>query len=179
MDLFFCLAPLARASKSAEVATNPLNTKRFATPGGALARRFHLEGHCGFWGALKSLAQRSLLMNNSITLIGRLTHDLKVQTFEDKKTRVSFSIAVKDYDKAKEPTYFDVQCWNGVAERAQTLLSKGKEVVLVGRMQYYFYEKNVEGTKIQVKAWFVQMTGFHVPGAKKDSEQKSSESTAA
>jgi single stranded DNA-binding protein len=118
-------------------------------------------------------------MNNSITLIGRLTHDLKVQTFEDKKTRVSFSIAVKDYDKEKAPTYFDVQCWNGVAERATSLLSKGKEVMLVGRMQNYTYEKNVEGTKIQLKAWYVQMTGFHVPGSKKDSEQKSSESPAA
>jgi len=118
-------------------------------------------------------------MNNSITLIGRLTHDLKVQTFEDKKTRVSFSIAVKDYDKEKEPTYFDIQCWNGVAERAQTLLNKGKEVVLVGRMQNYTYEKNVEGTKIQLKAWYVQMTNFHVSGKKTDSEQKVSESPAA
>lgn len=117
-------------------------------------------------------------MNNSITLIGRLTHDLKVQTFDDKKTRVSFSIAVKDYDKAKEPTYFDVQCWNGVAERAIELLSKGKEVVLMGRMQTYTYEKNVEGTKIQLKAWYVHMSAFHVPGKKSDSEKKPSESAA-
>lgn len=117
-------------------------------------------------------------MNNSITLIGRLTHELKVQTYEDKKTRVSFSIAVKDYDKEKAPTYFDVQCWNGVAERAITLLGKGKEVVLVGRMQSYKYERNVEGTKIQLTGWTVQMTGFHVTGKKSDSEQKS-ESPAA
>lgn len=117
-------------------------------------------------------------MNNSITLIGRLTHDLKVQNFDDKKTRVSFSIAVKDYDKEKAPTYFDVQCWNGVAERAIELLSKGKEVVLVGRMQNYTYEKNVEGTKIQLKAWYVHMSGFHVPGKKSDSEKKPSESAA-
>ncbi len=118
-------------------------------------------------------------MNNSITLIGRLTHDLKVQTFEDKKTRVSFSIAVKDYDKDKAPTYFDVQCWNGVAERAISLLSKGKEVVIVGRMQCYTFDKNVEGTKVPWKAWSVHMTGFHVTGKKSDSEQKSSESPAA
>lgn len=119
-------------------------------------------------------------MNNTITLIGRLTHDLKVfEQSDEKRTKVCFSIAVKDYDKEKEPTYFDIQCWNGVAERARTLLSKGKEVVLTGRMQYYIFDKNVEGTKVPTKAWFVSMTGFHVPGKKSDSEAKSSESSAA
>lgn len=118
-------------------------------------------------------------MNNSITLIGRLTHDLKVETFADNKTKVSFSIAVKNYDKEKESTFFDIQCWNGVAERAIDMLSKGKEVVLVGRMQCNKYERNIEGTKVPWKAWYVQMTGFHVPGKKSDSEEKSSESPAA
>lgn len=114
-------------------------------------------------------------MNNTITLIGRVTHELKIYDQSDeKRTKVCFSIAVKDYDKEKEPTYFDVQCWNGVAERARLLLSKGKEVVLTGRMQMYTYEKNVEGTKVPTKFWYVSMTGFHVTGKKSDSEEKSS-----
>ena len=118
-------------------------------------------------------------MNNIIHLIGRVTHDLEVTEYpETKRTRVKFSIAVKNYSKKEEPFYFDIQGWNGVAERAIQLLSKGKEVHLVGRMQYFTFDKNVEGTKVPTKGWFVSLTDLHVPGKKSDSEETPQTSAA-
>ena len=118
-------------------------------------------------------------MNNTIHLIGRLTHDLKITEYpEEKRTRVEFSVAVKDYSDKEKPFYFDVQCWNGVAENAIKILRKGTEVSLVGRMQYYTYNKNVEGTKVPTKAYFVALTGFQAHG-KKPSEETTSDSSAA
>lgn len=118
-------------------------------------------------------------MNNTIHLIGRLTHDIKVTEYPaDKRTRVEFSVAVKNYSDKDKPYYFNVQLWNGVAENAIKLkLRKGSEVHVFGRLQYFSYDKNVEGTKVPTRDFYVACTGFHVSG--KQPQETPAESSAA
>jgi len=72
---------------------------------------------------------------NQVNLMGRLTRDPELRTTTTGKTIASFSIAV-DRQSADETTdFFDVTCWNNLAEIVSKYVGKGSKVHVSGRLQ--------------------------------------------
>jgi single-strand DNA-binding protein len=77
---------------------------------------------------------------NSILVEGNLVRDAEYRTTAKGKPLCTFSIASNRYDKhddelAKEVSYFDVQCWQKMAETCQQFGHKGRGVRVVGRLK--------------------------------------------
>lgn len=109
-------------------------------------------------------------MNNTITLIGHIGGNPVSKTFEDNHNRVvKFSIAVKEYtpNSDEEKTlWIDVDAWNGLGDRVLQTITKGREVVVFGRLAINNYPKEVDGVTVQMSKPVVKLTNFHLCGPK-------------
>lgn len=78
-------------------------------------------------------------MLNHIVIMGRLTHDPELRRTASSTPVTSFSLAVerdfKNADGTKETDFIDVVAWRGTAEFAAKYFTKGRMVVVVGRLQ--------------------------------------------
>lgn len=111
-------------------------------------------------------------MNNSITVVGRVGQKPSTVSFGDTGNKVvKFSIAVKEFsansDEAKT-LWLDVDAWNGLGERVLKTVTKGREVVLNGRLAISTYTKESEetGMKMQISKPVIKLTSFHLCGKK-------------
>ena len=81
-----------------------------------------------------------------LTVIGRLTRDPEVRITPAGKAVCSFSVAAsnraKDGDEwvDKDTSFFDVTCWDQLAENVADLVGKGREVLVHGQMRQRFWE---------------------------------------
>lgn len=76
-------------------------------------------------------------MNKSF-LKGRLTKDIEIRYTQglEPKAYTNFSIAVnRKFSKAKEVDFINCQAWGKTAEFLSKYFSKGKEVLVFGRIQ--------------------------------------------
>lgn len=78
-------------------------------------------------------------MLNRICIMGRITRDLELRRTQDGTAVTSFTVAVDDDFKSKttgeKKTYFlDVVAWRQQAEFACQYLSKGRMVVVAGKL---------------------------------------------
>lgn len=107
-------------------------------------------------------------MLNHWTGMGRLTRDPEFKTTQSGVARATFSLAVEhDYkgpDGNKGVDYIDIQCWRNLAEFANSYLSKGRLVAVVGRLQVRDYTDR-EGTKR--RAWSVVADSIYFADSKK------------
>lgn len=62
--------------------------------------------------------------------------------------------------------WLDVESWNGLGERVLQLVTKGREVVVNGRLSISTYSKEVNGIVVQMRKPVVKLTGIHVCGKK-------------
>lgn len=88
-------------------------------------------------------------MLNTIQLAGRLTKDPELKTTPSGKSVVSFSIAVdRDFQSNGERMTDFINCvaWNGTAEFINRYFTKGKMIILCGRLQVRNYEAK-DGSK--------------------------------
>ncbi len=53
-----------------------------------------------------------------------------------------------------------------MGERALKTITKGREVVINGRLALSTYSKEVNGTKVQLTKPVIKLTGFHLCGRK-------------
>lgn len=86
---------------------------------------------------------------NKVFLIGNLTRDVELAYTKKENTAVAkFAIAVNEYSKEKEkPAMFiDVVAFGKGAENANQYLSKGKRVVVHGKLNFERWEDK-EGNK--------------------------------
>lgn len=75
-------------------------------------------------------------MLNHINLMGRLTKDVELRRTGSGVAVASFTIAVdRDFSKEKETDFIDIVAWKNTAEFANNYLSKGRMVVISGRLQ--------------------------------------------
>lgn len=78
-------------------------------------------------------------MLNHIGIMGRLTHDPELRRTASSTPVTSFSLAVerdfKNADGTKETDFIDVVAWRGTAEFAAKYFTKGRMVVVDGRLQ--------------------------------------------
>ncbi len=71
---------------------------------------------------------------NKVIIAGNLTRDPDTRTTQSGKTVVHFSIAVNDF-ASQEASFFTVVAWEKLADLCQQYLTKGKPVLVEGRLQ--------------------------------------------
>ena len=91
-------------------------------------------------------------LRNKVSLIGRLGKDPETVTFESGKSLTRFSMAThqkfkqKNGDWNEDVQWLNVNAWGPVGERMNNILSKGKKVIIEGRLIHQTYE-NKEGER--------------------------------
>lgn len=78
-------------------------------------------------------------MLNHISIMGRLTKDVELRRTGSGIAVASFTVAVdrdfKNGNGEKETDFFDCTAWRGTAEFVERNFSKGKMIIVVGRLQ--------------------------------------------
>lgn len=78
-------------------------------------------------------------MLNHITLMGRLTRDPELRYTQSQIAVASFSLAVERDFKAqngeKATDFFDIVAWRNTAEFVNNYFSKGRMMIVAGRLQ--------------------------------------------
>ena len=115
-------------------------------------------------------------MNNQITIVGHVGQAPKSVSFGDTRNKVvKFSVAVKEYsskDEKAKTLWLDVDAWNGLGDRVLQTVTKGREVVAIGRLALSTYVKEENGNKVQVTKPVIKLTSFHLCGKKPTSESE-------
>lgn len=87
-------------------------------------------------------------LRNSVQLIGRLGKDPEVRTFDNGKTKTSFSLATSETyknqkgEKVEDTQWHNLVFWGKLAEIAGKYLKKGNEVAVEGKLVHRAYESN-------------------------------------
>jgi single-strand DNA-binding protein len=87
-------------------------------------------------------------LRNNVQLMGRLGIDPKIITFGDDKKVAKYSLATKDFfrdkngEKREETQWHNIVTFGKLAEISEKYLSKGKEVVLSGKIVYRKWESD-------------------------------------
>ncbi len=82
-------------------------------------------------------------MLNRIILQGRMCYDPELRHTQSGTAVASFSIACdrdfKNQDGSRDTDFLDVVCWRNTAEYADKYFSKGRAVIVTGRLQIREY----------------------------------------
>jgi len=109
-------------------------------------------------------------MNNQITVVGHVGQKPTSKTFADTGNKVvKFSVSVKEFspNRDEERTlWIDVDAWNGLGERVLKTITKGREVVLMGRLAISTFSKEVDGVTMEITKPVIKLTSFHLCGSK-------------
>lgn len=86
-------------------------------------------------------------MNNSVTLIGRITKELEIKEIGETKI-LNFSVAVDRNYKTKDgenlTDFIPCVAFNGISELMNKYCKKGDKICVSGRLQSSKYEKDGE-----------------------------------
>lgn len=114
------------------------------------------------------------MTNNAITVIGRVGQTPTARTFGDTGNKVvKFSVAVKDYSaktEEQQTMWIDVDAWNGLGDRVLQTITKGREVVIHGRLAINTYFQPVNDQKVRVMKPIIKLASFHLCGPKPTDE---------
>ena len=92
---------------------------------------------------------------NQVILMGRLTRDPEQRTTTTGKTVVSFSIAVDRGGQDDAADFFNVSAWEKLGDLVMQYLSKGRRVLVQGRLRQDSWEDKETGkrqSRIEVTA---------------------------
>lgn len=84
---------------------------------------------------------------NQVILMGRLTRDPEQRTTPSGKTVVSFSLAVDRFGQDDQADFFDVTAWEKLGELVMQYLSKGRRVLVQGRLRQDSWDDKETGKK--------------------------------
>ena len=84
---------------------------------------------------------------NQVILMGRLTRDPEQRTTTTGKTIVNFSIAVDRGGQDDGADFFDVNAWEKLGELVMQYLSKGRRVLVQGRLRQDSWDDKESGKK--------------------------------
>lgn len=85
---------------------------------------------------------------NQIIIMGRLTKDPEQRTTQSEKQVSTFTLAVNRKFEKDKADFINIIAWNKLSEFTQKYLSKGRQIVVSGRLQIRDYEK--DGHKVYV-----------------------------
>lgn len=92
---------------------------------------------------------------NQVILLGRLTRDPEQRTTASGKNVVSFSIAVDRQSQDDQADFFNITAWDKLGDLAMQYLSKGRRVLIQGRLRQDSWEDKDTGkrqSRIEVTA---------------------------
>jgi len=84
---------------------------------------------------------------NQVILMGRLTRDPDQRTTSTGKTIASFSIAVDRGGQDDAADFFDVTAWEKLGELVMQYLSKGRRVLVQGRLRQDSWDDKETGKR--------------------------------
>jgi single-strand DNA-binding protein len=84
---------------------------------------------------------------NQVILMGRLTRDPEQRTTGTGKTIVSFSIAVDRGGQDDAADFFNINAWEKLGELVMQYLSKGRRVLVQGRLRQDRWDDKETGKK--------------------------------
>ena len=99
--------------------------------------------------------------DNSITIIGNITRDLELRTTPSGSDVLSFGVAVNrrwmnraNNEWQEDTSFFDVVCWQDLAQNVATTLDKGNRVIVSGRLEQRSWEneKGEKRSKVEIVA---------------------------
>lgn len=116
-------------------------------------------------------------MNNAVTLVGHVGQAPSAKTFSDTGNKVvRFSLAVREYSSntdEQKTMWVDVVAWNGLGDRVLSTITKGREVVVNGRLSISTYSKSVQDEEVTISKPVIKLSGFHLCGPKPTSDGES------
>lgn len=92
---------------------------------------------------------------NQVILMGRLTRDPEQRTTTSGKTIASFSIAVDRGGQDDAADFFDITAWDKLGDLVMQYLSKGRRVLVQGRLRQDSWDDKETGkkrTRVEVTA---------------------------
>jgi single-strand DNA-binding protein len=117
---------------------------------------------------------------NQVILMGRLTRDPEQRTTTTGKTIVSFSIAVDRGGQDDGADFFEVNAWEKLGELVMQYLSKGRRVLVQGRLRQDSWDDKETGkkrSKIDVTATDVTFLDGPSDGAGRPASTSASQPT--
>jgi len=84
---------------------------------------------------------------NQVILLGRLTRDPEQRTTSTGKTIASFSIAVDRGGESDSADFFEITAWEKLGELVIQYLSKGRRVLVQGRLRQDSWDDKETGKK--------------------------------
>ncbi len=84
---------------------------------------------------------------NQVILMGRLTRDPEQRTTTTGKNIVSFSIAVDRAGQDDQADFFNVTAWEKLGDLVMQYLSKGRRVLVQGRLRQDSWDDKESGQK--------------------------------
>lgn len=113
-------------------------------------------------------------MYSKTVLVGNLARDPESRSVGDSKV-VRLVVAVNDARQKDKVSYIDVETWGKLAEICAQYLSKGRQVLVDGRLVQDTWEKDgKKNSKIYVKADNVQFLGSKDGAGQKPAASSSS-----
>lgn len=117
-------------------------------------------------------------MNNSITLVGHVGQAPTSVSFDDTgKKVVKFSLAVKEFSSntdEEKTLWIDVDAWGGLGDRVFATVTKGREMVVIGRLALSQFHKEINGVSVPMTKPLVKLSSFHLCGKKPIEEKTTS-----
>lgn len=87
------------------------------------------------------------MSENSITVVGNLTRDPEIKYTANGTARTTFGVAVnrkwtnhRTNETTESVSFFNVVCWDTVAQNVADSLTKGQRAVVVGRVEQSNWE---------------------------------------
>ncbi|MBK9142722.1 MAG: single-stranded DNA-binding protein [Candidatus Melainabacteria bacterium] len=121
-------------------------------------------------------------MNNTISVIGYVGQQPHSISFGDTGNKVvKFSVAVKEFSANTDENktlWIDCDAWNGIGDRVLKSVTKGREILVHGRLALSTFSKEVNGVKVEVTKPVIKLTSFHLCGRKPSSDAQD-EATSA
>ena len=96
---------------------------------------------------------------NRVILVGRLGQDPETRYTQSGKCVATFSLAVSKPGKDSGTDWFDIVVWDKLAEVVGNNLSKGRRILVEGRLQTRSYEAK-DGSKRRVTEVVAQNVEF-------------------
>jgi len=112
---------------------------------------------------------------NSVILIGRLTRDPEYKIVGEGSSLVNFSIAnnrtyVVNGVKKEETHYFECVAWGKLAEIIKEYASKGKQILVEGRLvqETWDTQDGKKASKVKIRTENVQLLGTRTERGSED-----------
>lgn len=118
-------------------------------------------------------------MNNSLIIVGHVGQTPKAVSFGESGNKVvKFSVAVKEYsgkDADEKVLWVDCEAWNGLGDRALKVVSKGREIVVQGRLALNSFTKTEGDKTLDITKPVLKVASFQVCGKKPPAKDETQE----